>query len=134
MTLGLGIDCLALKSVKLAKKQFYSVGYPGFSIPNIVALGPFLTVEGEIDFEIKAIGQMLAAVTLAFRNAKSHLDFINPHNSYTGGWKPTVTRNVTVHGELSAGLVFDLPVGINFGLDVLKGKFRKEVYETCISD
>lgn len=125
LSLGIGIDALALKTIELAKKELFSVGLPGFSIPKIVALGPVLYVQVGASYEMKAIGQLLFQGMISFRNAKTHTDYLNSANSYSTGWKPTLGGKVDVHGELSAGLVFDLPIGVMFGLDVLDGKFKE---------
>ena len=125
LSLGIGIDALALKKIELAKKELFSVGLPGFSIPKIVALGPVLYVQAGASYEMKAIGQLLFEGMISFRNAKTHTDYLNSANSYSTGWKPTLGGKVDVHGELSAGLVFDLPIGLMFGLDVLDGKFKE---------
>lgn len=122
---GLGIDCLAIKTVDLAKKELWSSGTPGFSIPKLISVGPFLTVEAGLSFEMKAIGQMLVTAEMSYRNAKAHMDLLNPSNSYRTGWKPTLSYSADVKGELAAGLVAELPIGLAFGLDVLDGKFEK---------
>lgn len=125
MSLGIGIDALAIKKIELAKKELFSVGLPGFTIPKIVSLGPVLYVQAGMSYEMKAIGQLLFQGILSFRNAKSHTDYLDSSKSYSSGWKPSVGGKVDVHGELASALIFELPVGVMLGLDVLNGKFKK---------
>lgn len=62
-------------------------------------------------------GQTLAGYALV-TNVTSHIDFKNPANSYCSGWNPTIQKKISVHGELSVGLAFEMPVGLGVGISL----------------
>jgi hypothetical protein len=126
LNLGIGIDALAVKIFELGKKTLYTTPLPGLGIPKILALGPILVVQAGASLETKAMGQLLFQGNVSFRNAQTHTDYLDRSKSFSKNWKPTVGGGIDVHGAVSAGIVFELPIGVAFGLDVLNGKFSKK--------
>lgn len=47
--------------------------------------------------------------------------------SYFSGWSPTHKKTFDVHGELSVGWAFEMPIGLGIGVSMLKGKWEKKV-------
>ncbi|KAJ9635082.1 hypothetical protein H2199_008568 [Coniosporium tulheliwenetii] len=112
---------------KTVKKDLLVQGLPGWSIPGIVTLGPQLRLGVQATIAAEAQGQILTGASLNWPNLKATVDFVDSRRSATSGWTPIVDKKFEAHGEVTATAALGLPVTVSFGIDILKGRFRKGV-------
>jgi len=67
-------------------------------------------------------------------NVTSHIDIKHSANSYYTGWNPTIQKSFSVHGELSVGLAFEMPIGLGVGISLFPDwkLFQKHVNLTSL--
>lgn len=102
-------------------------GIPGFSIPNITTLGPEVTLDMTASFGISAQGQLIAGVTMTWRNLGANLNILNPSASTSYGFTPQVSRVFNATGTLTASASLGLALGLAFGIDLLAGRYSKSI-------
>lgn len=112
---------------KTVKKDLLVQGLPGWSIPGIVTLGPQLRLGVQATIAAEAQGQILTGASLNWPNLRATVDFVNSGRSTTSGWTPIVDKKFEAHGEVTATAALGLPVTVSFGIDILKGRFRKGI-------
>ena len=125
--LTIGVDAFAEYKKKITVARLVHQGVPGFSIPNIITLGPEITLDMTAEFGISAQGQLLAGVTMTWPNINANLDILNPSASSSSGFTPQVNRIFNATGTLTATAALGLPVGLAFGIDLLAGKYSKSI-------
>ncbi|KAL9036648.1 MAG: hypothetical protein Q9214_006041 [Letrouitia sp. 1 TL-2023] len=125
--LQIGVDAFAEFSKTITVARLVHQGLPGFSIPNIITLGPEVTLDMTASFGIQAQGQLLAGVTMSWPNLGATLNILNPSASTSYGFTPQVNRVFDAKGTLTATAALGLPVGLAFGIDLLAGKYSKSI-------
>ena len=70
---------------------------------------------------------MLVGGALDWPAINANLDFMNHANSYQSGFKPTFTRYFEANGSVTVVADLGLPVSLGIGIDILKGKYSKEI-------
>ncbi|KAL6859497.1 hypothetical protein J3F83DRAFT_763284 [Trichoderma novae-zelandiae] len=122
----LGMNAFAEYNPK-REYDFLSVGLPGLSIPDILAIGPVLSLGISVDLDISAVGQYLVGADMEWTALSATLDVLNPRSSTKSGWTPNVRDTVQADGSLTVNSTLGLPVSLGFGLNILKGKYDKEI-------
>jgi hypothetical protein len=122
-SLGLALEAYTSYTATLASERVGSVGLPGFSIPNIITIGPELTLDMTATVSASADGQLYAAGSLNMPSFSANIDFIHGSNSHSSGWTPQYTWNVGAYGTITATASLGIPFGLALGVDILKGKF-----------
>ncbi|KAL9487760.1 hypothetical protein ACSS6W_000037 [Trichoderma asperelloides] len=107
--------------------DFLTLGLPGFEIPHIIIVGPSLSLGVSIDLDISAVGQYLAGAGLTWPALSATLDFVHHGDSSQSGWTPIVNDTVQADGSLTVNSTLGLPITLGFGIDVLDGKYKKEI-------
>ena len=104
-----------------------SAGLPGFSIPNVVTIGPELTLEITATLTVDAVGQILVGTSYNWPALSATLDVMNKANSVRSGFSPTVNRQFDAYGDITATASLGLPVTLSFGIDFFSGKPLKRL-------
>jgi hypothetical protein len=122
-SLGLALDAYASYSATLASQRVSAIGLPGFSIPNIITIGPELTLDMTATVSVSADGQLYAGGSLNMPSFSANVDFIHNSNSHSSGWTPQYTWNIGAYGTITAEATLGIPFGLALGVDILEGKF-----------
>lgn len=123
----LGIEAMVEKEFEFLKKQLYSAGLPGLSIPGIITLGPMITLSVDGKAGVKALGRVLAGAKLEFPEMSVVLDVIDTSRTGLSGFKPTVTTTFEAVGELELSASVGLPISVGIGIDVLNGLWTQGI-------
>ncbi|PIA92923.1 hypothetical protein CB0940_03873 [Cercospora beticola] len=123
----LGIEAMVEKEFEFLKKQLYSAGLPGLSIPGIITLGPMITLSVDGKAGVKALGRVLAGAKLEFPEMSVVLDVIDTSRTGLSGFKPTVTTTFEAVGELELSASIGLPISVGIGIDVLNGLWTQGI-------
>lgn len=113
----------------LIKKQLLAVNMVHLQIPGFLSIGPQVSVTAEVDLSFNAEADILVGATLDMEPSLAQVDFINNQNSWIDGFHPVLTPIAKFRGDqtLSAKLALGLPLALEFGLDVLNGKWKRNV-------
>lgn len=103
------------------------VGLPGFSIPGVISIGPYLTIDLVAKIEVETVGQFLAGVNLDWPEIGMSIDFLSPGSAKSYGFSPIVTPIFKASGEITATASLGIPIGINVGVNVLNGVFEEAI-------
>ncbi|KAG9942021.1 hypothetical protein KCU85_g9386, partial [Aureobasidium melanogenum] len=103
------------------------IGLPGFSIPGVITIGPYLTVDLVAKIEVEAVGQILAGVNLDWPEMGMFVDFLLPGSAKSYGFSPIVTPVFKASGEITATASLGIPIGINLGVSVLDGIWKESL-------
>ncbi|TIA78266.1 hypothetical protein D6C76_04152 [Aureobasidium pullulans] len=103
------------------------IGLPGFSIPGVITIGPYLTVDLVAKIEVEAVGQILAGVNLDWPEMSMFVDFLLPGSAKSYGFSPIVTPIFQASGEITATASLGIPIGINLGVSVLDGIWEEKL-------
>ena len=110
------------------KFQIFSDGLAPFDIPDVFSIGPMLTVDVSFDLAVSASGNLQAGVIYAWDDAQAHFDLVNYGASTESGWKPSVNKTFNMTGgQLDVNGTFGVPISLAVGINVLNGKFDKNV-------
>ncbi|KAH6607652.1 hypothetical protein Trco_003965 [Trichoderma cornu-damae] len=107
--------------------DFLTMGLPELEIPNILVLGPVISLGVSVDLDISAVGQYLIGADLNWSQLSATLDVLNPRGSSQSGWVPTVHDTVQADGGLTVNSTLGLPITLGFGINILNGKYDKEI-------
>lgn len=108
-------------------RDLLKVGLPGWSIPGIVTLGPQVILSVKATIGIEAEGQLITGASFTWPNFAATLDFVDRKKSSKSGWSPTVDSKFQAHGSLEASAALGLPVTVEFGIDILNGKYKSAI-------
>ncbi|KAK4102316.1 hypothetical protein N658DRAFT_506504 [Parathielavia hyrcaniae] len=122
----LGVNAFA-KWEKEWKKEIFSKGLPGWSIPTIVSFGPRISLSGKFVIGVEAEGQLLTGASLTWPAIEAKLDLKNSRNSYQKGWTPNIDHTFQTRGAVTATAALGLPVSLWFGIDILNGLFKEGI-------
>lgn len=125
--LEIGMDAYAEYDKSLTLARLVHQGIPGFSIPNVITVGPEVTLDLTADFSVSAEGQLLAGITLSLPDFGANLDVFDPSRSTSHGSVPEVHRIFNATGTLTATASLGLPLGLAFGIDLLAGRYSKTI-------
>ncbi|KAF4552267.1 Hypothetical protein D9617_10g072480 [Elsinoe fawcettii] len=103
------------------------IGLPGFSIPGVISIGPYLTVDLVAKIEVETVGQFLAGINLDWPEMGMFVDFLSPGSAKSYGYAPIVTPIFKASGEITATASLGIPIGINVGVNVLNGIYEESI-------
>ncbi|EKG21794.1 hypothetical protein MPH_00713 [Macrophomina phaseolina MS6] len=107
------------------KKTITSDGLPGFSIHNVITVGPVVAMDASLALDIKAQGQILVGGSAEINNFYAKLDVVNSDQTTATGFKPTFNSKFTAAGQISADARVGLPLTVGVGLEITPLKYRK---------
>ncbi|KAJ6260048.1 hypothetical protein Dda_5694 [Drechslerella dactyloides] len=113
---------------KSADYEVFNVGLPSLSIPNILTVGPYIALDVIGSVSIGATGLIRAGFELEIEKPTFHADIKDLSKSTASGWEPKFKPILDLNGNLTLNAELQTPISLNFGINVLKGKF-----ETAIS-
>lgn len=95
-----------------------------FSIPGVLAIGPFVQVGAKVTLSIGAQGTVMGGGTVT-TGITYKMDYLDPQNKKRNKAvvrKPEFKPEFNASGEISAGIKLSMPMGLMFGVAVLNGK------------
>lgn len=112
---------LAKFDMKLA-----TIGVEGLlSIPGAISVGPFADVAVEVVPKLTLSGTLFAGAQMTWRQAKARLSWGTSIPSSASGWAPEIKPVFNATGEVGVALDVGLPIGVNFGISILNGKYKR---------
>lgn len=125
--LQLGVNGFHEFSKPIFEARILAIPIWGFAIPEIIEIGPYLTLDFEAGVRVEALGQMLAGIQLNWDKIGGTIDFMNPLKSKGYGFAPQISPVFNVSGELTATASIGLPIALNVGIDILDGLWEKSI-------
>ncbi|KAK6343843.1 hypothetical protein TWF696_007499 [Orbilia brochopaga] len=119
---------IGLPFPKSADYEVFNVGLPSLSIPNVLTVGPYIALDVVGSVSVGATGLIRAGFELEIEKPTFHADIKDLSKSTVSGWEPKFKPILDVNGNLTLNAELQTPISLNFGINVLKGKF-----ETAIS-
>ncbi|EME48461.1 hypothetical protein DOTSEDRAFT_76094 [Dothistroma septosporum NZE10] len=125
--MGLGLDAFASYTADAFDIRIFEVGVEGLSIPEIIAVGPYLTLDINAELKVETVGQFLAGAELHWEALGFTLDFLFPILSKGHGFAPQVTPKFKASGNVTATASLGIPLALNIGVDILDGTFTEAI-------
>lgn len=128
--LALGMRLEGQKKVEKIKKQLLAKNLVNLEIPRIISVGPMVTLSAVCDIYFNAKGaEILIGGQVTIEKGEATLDLLDKSKSGAKGFTPKVqpVAKYRSNGEVSVTLDFGLPLGIEAGVDLLNGKWKKTV-------
>ncbi|KAK6523327.1 hypothetical protein TWF281_001306 [Arthrobotrys megalospora] len=107
-----------------ADYEVFNVGLPSLSIPNVLTIGPYIALDVVGTISIGATGLIRAGFELEIENPRFHADLKNISRSTASGWVPKFKPIFDMNGNLTLNAQLQTPISLNFGINILKGKFE----------
>ncbi|KAF3916496.1 hypothetical protein ABW20_dc0100935 [Dactylellina cionopaga] len=107
-----------------AEYQIFNVGLPSLSIPNIVTIGPYIALDIVGTASIGATGLIRAGFEMEIESPSFHADLKDLSLSTAKGWEPKFKPIFEINGNLTLTAQLQTPISLNFGINILKGKFE----------
>ncbi|KAI1858259.1 hypothetical protein JX265_010927 [Neoarthrinium moseri] len=120
-----GIDAFATIKRQYSR-QILMRGLPTLSIPKVFTLGPSISLNVSAEARIELLGRALTGASLSWPSIAGTLDFLDSSKSSTSGFTPVLNATLQVTEGAKLILSFELPISVNFGFDILDGKYKKE--------
>lgn len=120
----LGIDAQASLSQTFTY-PIAQVGVPGFSIPQIITVGPEIALSAEVELGVSLAGQVLAGVRMTIPNFQANLDLVDGSKSGSSGFTPQFEKIFEAKAEITATAGLGLPLSVAVGIDIPAIKWKK---------
>ena len=116
-------------TIPVLDQELLAVNLIELQIPGFVSIGPQVSISASIDLEFDAEAEILVGAKLDLDPSEAKVDFLDENNSHVSGFKPNLTPIAKFRGDpkLSATLALGFPVALEFGLDLLDGKWKRTV-------
>ncbi|KAF2804907.1 uncharacterized protein BDZ99DRAFT_575098 [Mytilinidion resinicola] len=126
-TLQLGVDASYSTTVPLYEKRIVDMPLTWLTIPGIISVGPEFYVDATSSLTLQASGQVLAGGVLNWPAIDAVVDVINRENSKLSTLGiPALQPVLDVKGSVKAAADASLKVALAFGIDILKGTWKKQ--------
>lgn len=111
------------------KKELLAYNPTPLQIPGFLSIGPQISVSAVIDIYFQAEADILIGAKFEITPGKARLDFLDGSKTGVTGFEPKFTPIAKFRGDPKLGLTLDfgLPLALEFGVDVLSGKWKKTV-------
>lgn len=125
--LNLGLVATAIFSDE-KKKPLINQAIPnlGMSVKGIFSAGVFVGVDAVAKMNIKAEGQALVGVTMAWPAFEATMDLIGDGSKVTG-YEPQFKKRFEASGTISADARLSLPISFNVGIEIIPISFKKAI-------
>ncbi|KAK6499167.1 hypothetical protein TWF481_011738 [Arthrobotrys musiformis] len=104
--------------------EVFNVGLPSLSIPNVLTIGPYISLDVVGTISMGATGLIRAGFELEIENPRFHADLKNISRSTAAGWVPKFKPIFGLDGNLTINAQLQTPISLNFGINIMKGKFE----------
>jgi hypothetical protein len=127
-TLQLAVKIEAQHKIPKFKKQLLGFNPSPFQIPGIISLGPELTLNAALDIYFNGEADFLVGATMNIKPGKASLDLLNKAGNGVDGFETKFDPIAKYRGgKVSVTADFGLPVGLEFGVDLFNGKWKKTI-------
>lgn len=111
------------------KKELLAYNPVALQIPGFLSIGPQISVNAVVDLYFQAEADILIGGQLDIPYGNARLDFLDSKETQAAGFKPKFTPIAKYGGgaQVEVTLDFGLPLALEFGVDVLQGKWKKTV-------
>ncbi|KAF3176297.1 hypothetical protein TWF225_008752 [Orbilia oligospora] len=106
------------------KYELFNIGLPSLSIPNVLTIGPYIALDVVGTVSMGATGLIRAGFELEIEKPRFHADLKNLSRSTATGWVPKFRPIFSLDGNLTVNAELKTPLSLNFGINILKGKFE----------
>ncbi|CAJ2509489.1 Uu.00g145150.m01.CDS01 [Anthostomella pinea] len=103
-----------------------NTGLPGFSIPEILEVGPIFSIDAGFDLKaVQGSASISSGITAKIPNsATATLDIVGTDDSSFSGWEPTIsTLPIEVSAEVDGSLELFTSVGLDIGVTAFGAGF-----------
>lgn len=119
--IGVAVEASIEKEVT---KELMVAGIPGFSVPNVITIGPMVTVDARAKATLSGAGTLLFGGSVEIKDIKAVLNLQDSSKNVPLKIAPQFKPIFEANAEINAGLTMSLPVTIAVGINVAKGKFE----------
>lgn len=126
LELGLVANTIS-KTINLPEISLIDLPLSPLSIAGVVTLGPNLALHAGGALTVAASGNLLAGANLDWSAITATLDLSHPSESTASGFSPQLSPVFQAKGNISATANAYLAVRLGCGIDILNGKFSKEI-------
>ncbi|GCB17143.1 hypothetical protein AAWM_00028 [Aspergillus awamori] len=124
--LALAMKLQGQKKIEGYKKQLLSKNLLNLEIPGVISIGPEVSLSAVIDIYFQAQANILIGARFEVTPGEVHLDLTDQKNNKLSGFNTKFTPISKFDGpEASVTLDFGLPLGLEFGIDLLNGKWKR---------
>lgn len=125
--MGIGLDAFAEYTADLFKFRIFEIGVPGFYIPEVITVGPYISLDINAELKVEALGQFLASAEMHWEKIGFTIDFLTPILSKGRGFSPQVKPKFLASGNVTATASVGIPLGLNVGVDIFDGEWEKSI-------
>lgn len=127
-TLQLAVKIEAQHKIPQFKKQLIGVNPTPFQIPGVLSLGPELTLNAALDIYYNGEAEFLVGATMSIDPGEATLDLLNKDGNAVRGFDARFEPIAKFRGgKFGVTADFGLPVGLEFGVNLFNGKFKKTI-------
>lgn len=127
-TLQLAVNIQAQHKIPKFKKELVGFNPTPFQIPGVLSLGPELTLNAALDIYFNGEAEFLVGATMNIKPGEASLDLLNQDGNGVHGFDASFNPVAKYRGgKVSVTADFGLPVGLEFGVDLFKGKWKKTI-------
>jgi hypothetical protein len=111
----------------LVEKQLVAIPFSPFAIPKIITIGPQAVINVAVSVYVDAHGEIRAGATFAISKGRLVLNAVEPDKNEASGFTPSLTPVFEIKGNIIVTADLAIPVGVELGLDVLSGTWKKSI-------
>ncbi|GKZ32162.1 hypothetical protein AbraIFM66950_001342 [Aspergillus brasiliensis] len=124
--LALAMKLQGQKKIEGYKKQLLSKNLVNLEIPGVISIGPEVSLSAVIDIYFQAQANVLIGGRFEVSSGEAYLDLVSTANNKLSGFNTKFTPIYKFDGaEATVTLDFGLPLGLEFGIDLLNGKWKR---------
>lgn len=121
---GITVDVVASHTFS---SQIFSAPLSPLGIPNIIVLGPEVSMNAALNVALTGSAQILIGGLLQVEAGDFTFDLTNGANNGFHGFTPTFTPVAMANGSITATVDLGLPLNLEFGIDIFNGKLKQTV-------
>jgi hypothetical protein len=99
-------------------------GIPGWSITNIITIGPSIALDVGANVNIQIVGGIEVGYILDWPALDANIDLINPSLSTYSGYIPIYTPKFEFSESATINTALYATLSLQFGLNILNGKYK----------
>lgn len=122
----LGLNAYTQYTDPIASIRLLTIPIEAFEIPDVLVVGPVITLDVDATVEIDALGQVLAGADLRWAYMGAHVDLFHLDQTTGHGFDPQIIPVFNVSGQINATASLGIPVGLGVEISILN-KWTKEI-------